>query len=156
MKQGGGGGGEEEPRIEEMGHEKWILASHMIWPGSLPGTGLKASKIPFLGLQEAGLSDESKSKGGYLRHFVLVLKQAVPGSRAVWLQSAIRSGAAASPLLPLRVAGSRLCYFSTEDSASWDPPRKLSRDSVAIYTGEFCMFDSVSLASCAGDWNLGS
>lgn len=105
-----------------MGHEKWILGSHMIWPGSLPGTGLKASKFPFLGLQEAGLSDESKSKGGYLRHFVLVLKQAVPGSRAVWLQSAIRSGAAASPLLPLRVAGSRLCYFSTEDSASWDTP----------------------------------
>lgn len=30
MKRGGGGGGEEEPPIEEMGHEKWILGSHMI------------------------------------------------------------------------------------------------------------------------------
>lgn len=50
--------------------------------GSLPGTGLEASTIPFLGFQEDGLSGESKSKGEQLRHYVPVLKKAIPGSRA--------------------------------------------------------------------------
>lgn len=84
----------------------------------------EASKVPFLYLQEVGVSGGSKRKGGDLRHFGSVVKQTIPWSRAAWLRSSLRGGAWRSQewlLLPLRVSGTGLCYFSTEDSASRAP-----------------------------------
>lgn len=111
----------ENHRKREWGHEKWTHALRrcMIWPGCLPGTSLKTSKSPFLGLREAGLSGESKSKGGHLRHSGPDLKQAIQGPHDSRVKSDTQPGL--SPLLPLRVPCARLCYFSTEDSASGAP-----------------------------------
>lgn len=104
----------------------------------MAGTDLEASKIPFLYLQEADVSGGSNGKGGDIRPFVPILKQDNPGLRATWLGSSIRSGALRSLeplLLSLRVPGTRLCYFSTEDSAP-GLLGKRSWDSVAVYIGE--------------------